>query len=231
MIVYIDLLIISTFLISYFFLTTISIVCKSPRNILLLLIGSLISCLSILLFFLPWKSFFFIRYFIGIIIVLISLPFVNLKQKIIEIVLFYLMHLIFIGFLQIVKLDDFKVIEFSLGIIITILLIMMVNIQKSKNTDDLIYIKLEGKYFLSLMDNGNMATFNNVPIIFIPSYLKKEKYKLVGVTMISTISKNDYHEVYSGPKIKVFSKKYKVYYIFSSVLENEIILNRRMIND
>ncbi|MBQ3001473.1 MAG: sigma-E processing peptidase SpoIIGA [Bacilli bacterium] len=231
MIVYVDLLIISTFLVTFLFLKTISILNQSPSNLLRLIIGTLISCFSILLFFLPWNIFFIIRYFVGIIIVFVSFPYINIKQRILEIVLFYLMHFLFIGILQIVKLDNLKIVEYLIGIVITIILIMILNIKTKKNNDDTLYIKLEGKYFLSLVDNGNTASFNDVPIVFVPSHIKKDKYKLVGVVKISTISKSDYHNVYSGPKIKVFSKVYKVYYIFSSVLEKEIILNRRMKDD
>ena len=86
MIVYLDLVIISTIIVNYAFIKTISLIFKEKMNIIKIIVGLILSVLSLLLFILP-SSIYNLRYFVGIIIGIVSFKYDNIQNFIIKIAL------------------------------------------------------------------------------------------------------------------------------------------------
>ena len=81
MIIYIDLLILSTILVNFVFIKTIALIFKEKLSIIRVLISLVLSVAMLLLYFLPYQFYFFIRYFMGIIIGMIAFKKSDVKQK------------------------------------------------------------------------------------------------------------------------------------------------------
>ena len=92
MIIYIDLLILSTILVNFVFIKTIALIFKEKLSMIRVSISLILSVLLLLLYFLPYQFYFFIRYFMGIIIGMIAFQKSDIKQKLIKIVIFYLLN-------------------------------------------------------------------------------------------------------------------------------------------
>ena len=97
MVVYIDLLILSTVFVNYIFIKTIAIIFKEKLLIFRTMIALMLSVLMLLLYFIPYNIFFVIRYFMGIIIGIVAFKSKSIKTKIIKIAIFYILNMSFIG--------------------------------------------------------------------------------------------------------------------------------------
>ena len=62
MIIYIDLLILSTILVNFVFIKTIALIFKEKLSMIRVSISLILSVLLLLLYFLPYQFYFFIRY-------------------------------------------------------------------------------------------------------------------------------------------------------------------------
>ena len=101
MILYIDLIIIMNFIVNYCFVQLMSILFNERINYIRIIISSTVSVILLFSFFLNYLLYVFFKIFGGVILILISFKFINKKNLIIRICLYYLLQFSFIGILSI----------------------------------------------------------------------------------------------------------------------------------
>ena len=234
MIIYIDLLILSTILVNFVFIKTIALIFKEKLSIIRVLISLVLSVAMLLLYFLPYQFYFFIRYFMGIIIGMIAFKKSDVKQKIIKIVIFYLLNMTFIGCLVVFEVKS--ILPLILTVVYVVVLYLVQNYKDlfKKENENLYYIKLNKQTLKGYLDTGNLATYQNIPIVFIKKIFLSNEFILEGVTTIQSIFEEKKVHLYKGPSLEVEKKLYQVYYVFVDEIDYDIILNNSIgeyIND
>lgn len=227
MIIYIDLLIITTVIVNYAFIKTISIIFNEKLNIYRVLISLLISVISLLLYLLPYKVYYSVRYLIGIPIGMIAFKTKNLQEKIIKITVYYFLNLAFIGTLFVFNVQSILVM-----LITVIYIVMMYIIQSYQNFNkkNFIYrININEQSLLGFLDTGNFSNYNNRPIVYIKDKYYNKEFKKIGMTIINSIDNNTNVDIYEGPYIYISTQKYQVYYAFVKDIPYDVILNHQMI--
>jgi len=184
MIVYVDLIILATLVVNFAFIKTISFFAKEKLKPIRVIIGLLLSVLSLLLYFLPYKVYFAIRYIVGLVIGWIVFTSKDVKIKIIEIVIFYFLTMAFIGTLFIFKVKS--IIMMVVSLIYVIILYIIQNYQKVF-TKNIVYIQIGNKRLKALYDSGNLSTYDEKPIVFINQKYLTTDFIKVATTSIQTI--------------------------------------------
>ena len=200
MVVYLDLVIISTVLVNTLIILGICSFLNEHYNILRIILSDILSVLLLSLYILPIGKLIFIRYLCGIIIGFVAFNKCSLPKMIIKLVLYYLFNLTLVGILEV-----FNIKNMFLLIISSILIIMMFIIISFTNHHELT-VKLENKYLNALYDSGNLSSYHN----------------------IETINGINQVDIYQGPNLKINHKEYKVYYAFCSLTDFDIILNKEI---
>lgn len=226
MIIYIDLIIISTIFVNYLFIKTINIMFKEKTSYIRLIVSLLVSVLSLALYLLPYKTYFVIRYFIGIIIGIIAFKNNNPKSKIIKIIIFYILNMSFIGTLVVFKIKN--IIPMILSVIYIILLYLIQNYKEVFKNEYIYKVKINKKTYKGYMDTGNTSTYKSIPIIYINKKYQTKEFKKIASTYISTISSNILVDIYEGDYLIYNKKKYNVYYSFTDNITYDLLLNNLM---
>lgn len=226
MIIYIDLIIISTIFVNYLFIKTINIMFKEKTSYIRLIVSLLVSVLSLALYLLPYKTYFVIRYFIGIIIGIIAFKNNNPKSKIIKIIIFYILNMSFIGTLVVFKIKN--IIPMILSVIYIIFLYLIQNYKEVFKNEYIYKVKINKKTYKGYMDTGNTSTYKNIPIIYINKKYQTNEFKKIASTYISTISSNILIDIYEGDYLIYNKKKYNVYYSFTDNITYDLLLNNLM---
>lgn len=226
MIIYIDLIIISTIFVNYLFIKTINIMFKEKTSYIRLIVSLLVSVLSLALYLLPYKTYFVIRYFIGIIIGIIAFKNNNPKSKIIKIIIFYILNMSFIGTLVVFKIKN--IIPMILSVIYIILLYLIQNYKEVFKNEYIYKVKINKKTYKGYMDTGNTSTYKSIPIIYINKKYQTKEFKIIASTYISTISSNILIDIYEGDYLIYNKKKYNVYYSFTDNITYDLLLNNLM---
>lgn len=226
MIIYIDLIIISTIFVNYLFIKTINIMFKEKTSYIRLIVSLLVSVLSLALYLLPYKTYFVIRYFIGIIIGIIAFKNNNPKSKIIKIIIFYILNMSFIGTLVVFKIKN--IIPMILSVIYIILLYLIQNYKEVFKNEYIYKVKINKKTYKGYMDTGNTSTYKSIPIIYINKKYQTNEFKKIASTYISTISSNILIDIYEGDYLIYNKKKYNVYYSFTDNITYDLLLNNLM---
>ncbi len=227
MIVYLDLVIITNIIVDYAFLKTIALLyhehIKWYRLIMALLLGEI----SLLLFIIPVPIIYNFRYIIGLFMGLISYNVQKPSKRILMILSFYSMNILFIGSLVIFKIDN---IWFLLGTVLYV--IIMTILEKTLNRHLKIkyeyVVKINNQEYLALLDSGNSCYYRGIPIVFIRKELFSEDFQHLGSCIIKTINDTKEIDVYSGPMLTMNKNTYLVVYCFSQQNDYEIILNSIM---
>lgn len=198
MIVYVDLIILATIVVNFAFIKTISYFAKEKLHPIRVILGLLISVLSLLLYFLPYKIYFSIRYLVGLIIGSIVFTSKDIKIKIIEIIIFYFLTMAFIGTLFVFKVKS--IILMGVSLLYVIILYVIQNYQKVF-TKNIVMIKIGNLKIRALFDSGNLSTYEGKPIVFV-----NKKYLTTDFTKIATINIQTIHEsknmdIYLGPSL------------------------------
>ena len=105
MIIYIDLVILSTILVNYSFIKLIYIINNLHYSKIRLFVSTVVSTFSIILFFIPFKYISIIRHLYGIVVGIVAFKINSLKITIKMITSFYILNYLFIGTLVIFKID------------------------------------------------------------------------------------------------------------------------------
>lgn len=225
-VVYIDLVIISTILVNYLFIISIGYFIGEKVSIMRLVVGIIISIISLFLFIVPVKYIYNIRYFIGLLIGAVCYK--KGKNKILGITFMYLINLGFIGSLVV-----FKITSYVLLIVTAILIVIMHACihfsRKGIKPLNLSYNVLIDKVkMVGFLDTGNSSSYKGLPLIYINEIYKTKIFNFIGRTKISLISGDELIDIYMGPKIIVKNKSFKVYYVFTKNIDSDVILNINM---
>lgn len=226
MIVYLDLVIISTIVVNYAFIKTITLIFKEKIKIIRIVLGLILSVLSLLLFILP-SSIYNLRYFVGIIIGIVSFQYDNIQNFIIKIALFYLLNMAFIGTLVI-----FNIHSIILMLVALLYVLILFILENYKKYNDNIYhqIKINNILINAILDTGNETYYQGVPVVFIKNKYFNNKFQLLGSLTINNVTSIDIINIYNGPNIKTKDnkKEMKVYYAFTDTIQYDLILHQEL---
>ena len=228
MIIYIDILILSTILVNYVFIKTISLIFNDKLSIIRTIIALFISVISLLLYLLPYKAYFIIRYFVGIIIGMVAFKDLDIKNKIIKIAIFYILNMSFIGTLVVFKITNLIPMVLSL-----LYIVILYIIQNYKETFNKLYfnVYINNNKYKGYLDSGNMCSYLSKPVVYINKKYFNNIYDFIGYQEINTIGTIIQIKVYSGPPLIINKKKYIVYYSFDDNLVYDVLLNNLMRGD
>ena len=228
-VVYLDLVILSTILVNYLFIKATSILIKQKLHPVRLLIGLSISLLSLLLFLVPIKYIYNLRYFIGILIGYVS--FKKNKYKLYGVSIIYLMNLSLIGTLVI-----FNINSIVLLIVLSVLIIFLeaINIYMTKvikpnklEYNALYNIQIGNLNLIGFLDTGNNSNYQTIPIIYIPSIYFNDSFTFFKTIEVTLIIGTTTINLYNGPDLIINKHIYKCLYSFSKEID-KVILNINM---
>ena len=206
MIVYWDLLILSTIIVNYAFIRTIAMLLNDRLKVYRVILALIVSVLMLLLYFLPYKTYYAIRYIMGVLVGLIAFSNKSIKIKIIEIVLF-------IGTLFVFKIKSIILMIISLIYVICLYIIQ----GYAKHFKNIYSLRIENKKINGLYDTGNNTNYLNVPIVYLSQSLYSELYLYVTDIEISTVNNISKISIYQGPKVVIDKKSLNVYYAFCNI--------------
>ena len=226
MIIYIDQIILSDIFVNYFFIKLIKTIFKEKINIFRLICGLLTSVISMSLFFFSIKYIYNLRYFIGLLIGIVSYK--KGKNKVLGITFMYLINLGFIGSLVV-----FRITSLILLVVVAILIVLMhcvIHFTKPViKPNSLTYnVLIEKVKLVGFLDTGNSSSYKGLPLIYINEVYKTKIFSFIGRCKISVVTGDELIDIYMGPKIFVKNKSYKVYYVFSKNISSDVILNINM---
>lgn len=225
MVVYLDLVLFANILVDYAFLKTIALLYHEKIKWYRMLIALVIGCISIMLFIIPCKYLYNIRYIIGILMALLAYNSKKPKKRFLMIISFYLINLSFIGSLVIFEIKN------SIFLVIALLYIMLLHIFEKIlkiNYQDDYLVYLNNKLLNGLLDTGNNCLYNNLPIVFIHNKYKSPEFSFLDNINITTINNVNNLDIYQGPLLKINKQYIKVLYCFSEIKDYDIILNKVM---
>lgn len=227
MVVYLDLVLVSTLIVDYAILKTICLVWKEKIIIYRFILALMISLGSILLFIFPFKHLMIARYFVGIIIVLVAYPYKSIKDIIIKIIIYYLLNIAFIGVIVIFKVRNLAMLFVALLFVIVSWIIENykgVTINENKH----IYrVNIKNINLKAYLDTGNTAYYQGIPLVFIDS---KYQYKLdmiqIGNMEVDGIGGSSNITVYDGPPVNIGKTSLIVKYAFTRLTNYDVLLHR-----
>lgn len=217
MVVYVDLIILATIIVNYAFIKTIAYVAKDKLSPLRVSIGLVISVVSLLMYFLPYKFYFALRYLVGLGIGLIVFSHKDVKIKIIEITVFYFLTMAFIGTLFIFKVKSILIMIVSLLYIIVLYIVQ--NYQKIFNKN-IVILKIGTFKMRALYDSGNLSSYCSYPIVYLNMKFLSSNFKKIDTITIYTISTSKEVDIYLGPPCIYEKKEKQVVYAFLDEFEN-----------
>ena len=225
-VVYLDLVIISTILVNYLFIVSIGYLIGERTSFIRISLGLLISVVSLFLYLVPIKYIYNLRYFIGLLIGIVSYK--KGKNKVLGITFMYLINLGFIGSLVV-----FKITSVILLMVVAVLIVLMhaiIHFTKPViKPKSLTYnVLIEKVKLCGFLDTGNNSSYKGLPLIYINEAYKTKVFSFIGRCKISVVTGDELIDIYMGPKIFVKNKSYKVYYVFSNNISSDVILNINM---
>ena len=220
MVIYLDLLIGSTFLVNFSFIKTISLSFKTNISFKRLFVSSLVATFSLILYFVPYDLFWNLRHLYGIIIGLVSFNDLDKRTKIIKIISFYLLNYMFIGTLVIFNINNILFLLIVLLYIIVIYIIEHFSYQLKTN----ISCYLNDQKLNTLIDTGNKCYYQNVPISFIDKKYFNDNFFKIGELLTTCITSEVLVDIYIGPPIYVNKKEKVCYFAFVDLKEYDAVI-------
>lgn len=220
MVVYLDLVILSTIVVNTLIVMGIECIFNSSVSILRIIISNLLSVVCLSLYILPIGKFIFIRYFVGILIGIISFNKCKMQNKIIKISLYYLFNISLVGVLEI-----FNIRNMGLLIISTIFIICLFMVISFRNKNEYVVL-LNKKSLNALYDSGNYTYYEGIPVVYLDIKYLNNSYMLVDKIVVEVISGKSIVNIYKGPCLKINNKQYCCYYAFSSLNGFDVILHK-----
>lgn len=216
MVVYVDLIILATIVVNFTFIKTIAYFAKDKLKPFRVIIGLLISVLSLLMYFLPYKFYFALRYLVGVVIGLIVFNHKDVKIKIIEISVFYFLTMAFIGTLFVFKVKSIIIMIVSLLYIIVLYIIQ--NYQKifGKN---IVMIEIGTMKIKALHDSGNLSSYCDYPIVYLNIKFLCSNFQKIDKITVDTIATSKEVDIYMGPSLVYEKRKNPVVYAFIDEFE------------
>lgn len=229
MILYLDLVIISTLIVNYSFIKTIKLIFREKQNIIKMALALLLCVSSIGFFFISNPFVLLLRYGFGIVISLVAFDLKSKKNACLKTALFYLMNFAFIGTLVIFKIYNSWLMIVAL--LYTIILIIIDSYKKLviKSNQYVYNVNIKGQDFhlRGFLDTGNQSMYQGIPIVFLDHQYFNESFQYVATAIIETINHQTTVSLYQGGDLIMDNKHYEVYYGFINLKGNEydLLLN------
>lgn len=226
MVVYIDLLIISTIITDYSIIKIIKEIWKEKIKIYKLVISLFISVINVLLFIFPLKNFIIFRYISGIFIPIICFNHKTIKDTIIKIVTYYTLNIFYIGTIIVFNITSYFMLPLALiFVIVSYIIENYKNITISDN--EYIYeVVINKEKYKAYLDTGNMMYYNGIPVVIMSNKIfNMDIYKYISKMSVTSVGIKAYIDIYEGPPIKIDNYEYNVYFTFNNI-EFDIILHK-----
>lgn len=226
MIVYLDLLILSTVVVNWAFIKTIAFFFKEKLNLIRLLLALVLSVGLLFLYLLPYRAYFALRYIAGIVIGIVAFHPKNIKVKIIEIVIFYFLTMAFIGTLFVFQVKS--VILMLVSLLYVIVLYIIQNYQKifQKEQHFQMNIQIGTFYIKGYYDTGNTSYYQEIPIVYLDKKYQDSQFQKIDSLIIQTIDGHSQIDIYTGPLLWSKNQSYVVVYAFVDQMAHHAILHR-----
>lgn len=226
MIVYLDLLILSTVVVNWAFIKTIAFFFKEKLNLIRLLLALVLSVVLLFLYLLPYRAYFALRYIAGIVIGIVAFHPKNIKVKIIEIVIFYFLTMAFIGTLFVFQVKS--VILMLVSLLYVIVLYIIQNYQKifQKEQHFQMNIQIGTFYIKGYYDTGNTSYYQEIPIVYLDKKYQDSQFQKIDSLIIQTIDGHSQIDIYTGPLLWAKNQSYIVVYAFVDQMAHHAILHR-----
>ena len=153
MVVYLDLVILSTVLVNTLMIMGIECILNGKLSIIRVILSNVVLVLSLGLYLINIKELIFIRYLIGILIGYISFNKCNIKSKIIKIVVYYLFNISLVGILEIFEIRNLGLL--ILSVIFIICLGMIISFHNKNELE----VKVNNLSLNALYDSGNYSFY------------------------------------------------------------------------
>lgn len=220
MIIYIDLVVITTIIVNVLIVEGIESIFREKIRIIRLIISSLLSVLLLILYLIPVGKIIWIRYLLGIPIAIVAFPKGDSLKVIMQVVLYYLLHLALIGTLAVFKIRN--IFFLVIATLLVILFAIIISIRTSHNLE----VKIGTKIYKALYDSGNASYYMNVPVIYLDSKYYSNDYNPVGQIVVNHLNGSSIITIYEGPKLKINHQQITTYYAFSSLTGYDLILHK-----
>lgn len=227
MIIYWDLVILTNIIIDYAFLKTIAVIFNEKIKIVRLILGLLIGSFSLLLFLMPIKYLYNLRYIMGILMGMIVYKVNKPKKRFLMIISFYIINLVFIGSLVIFEVNSLFFLLITMFYVIIITMIEKILMKKIKKETKYL-VKINNQILKGLLDTGNNCYYLNKPVVFLDNKYYNDCFYFISCLEINVINSKEIIKIYSGPRISINNSIYEVYYSFSNIEEYDIILNNML---
>lgn len=220
MVVYLDLVILSTVLVNTLMIMGIECILNGKLSIIRVILSNVVLVLSLGLYLINIKELIFIRYLIGILIGYISFNKCNIKSKIIKIVVYYLFNISLVGVLEIFEIRNLGLL--ILSVIFIICLGMIISFHNKNELE----VKVNNLSLNALYDSGNYSFYKGVPVVYLDYKYFNNSFVFVDKLVVNTISSKTLINIYTGPVLKINNKVFNVYYAFSDIKNFDVILHK-----
>lgn len=225
MIVYLDLIIISTIIVDFTFLKIIGIIWNEKIKIFRLICGLLINIILILSFIFPFKDLIYLRYIIGTFIILVVFEIKSIKDYFIKVITYYILNIMYIGIIAIFNIKDIYILIVSLIIVSLLWLVQNYKIITIKEVSHLYNIKIGKELYKGYLDTGNCVYYEGIPVVLMNYKHYSRIYKRIGSTKVVGINYSII-DIYDGPPLRCGNSEYIVYYTFTNNINYDLILHR-----
>ncbi len=246
MIIYIDLLIILNFIYDFLLLMTVSITLKRNISIKRIILGSIFGSLIIFILFLRLNKYILliIKIITGIIILIITFSYKNIKYLIENIIYFYMCSIILSGFLYFLKIE-FNNMSYLISLLIAPLILFLYIKEQNRykkviNHYRNVIINFKNGKSITLtgfIDSGNHLKdpITNKYIIIINKRVLKGIYSIRSpvYVCINTINGSSILPCVSIKSIVVNNKEYNNYLlgIVNNLKDIDCLLNYKLMED
>lgn len=230
MIVYLDLVIISTIFVNYAFLKTLAIIFQVKIIWYRICLALIISVLALMLFIVPISYIYNIRYLLGILIGLIAFPFKKNTSYVALIASFYFVNLAFIGTLVVFNINNWLLMVVAVIYIIIIYAVQYFAKAGMKRQCFEYNVKLayDNTKYKALWDTGNVSSFLGMPVVYFSKKYLNKNFSYLGELEVISIHGKENLPIYTGPSLVIRKQYYQVVYSFVELTDYDIILNQHM---
>ncbi len=233
MVIYLDLILLSNFVINLLFLYFIEKLFDDKIIWRRIVFAGIVGSLMVLIYFLDYFFVVMFKIIGGIIIVLIGLSNISKSKQIIKISLFYVLNFALVGFLQAFRINEWYLLIVSLIVILG--LVILENNKKYfifiKNLQYNVIVNLNNEIvkLKGFLDTGNECFYNGIPVVFINECFYNEKFISIGIFTVKTINGINCQNCFKPDCfwIIINNKKIKkdVYVVFTNIGEKECLIN------
>lgn len=211
MVIYLDVLIMLNFVINYCFIKLIYILFNEKVSKIRIIISSMVSIILLFSFLFDYIIFNIIKIFGGILLIIIAFKYTNKKRFVIMTCLYYILQFSFIGVLSIFNIKGCSVLLCLLLICLLVLIYSKKNTLFTNKTYKTI-IKFNNKTITldGFLDTGNMATYNEYPIVFIDQKYYSNDLKIFNVSTVKTVNGNKLINCYKPKEFYVVEGNKKI---------------------